>query len=124
MLTKLEIHAALPVQDLDRAKKFYAEKLGFTPISETPAGVDYQCKNSWFSLYPSQGGSTGEFTQAGWRTDNIGGEVAELKSRGVIFEEYDLPKFKTVNSIVTIGPIRAAYFKDSEGNLLGLAQFS
>lgn len=46
MLTKLEIHAALPVQDLDRAKKFYAEKLGFTPISETPAGVDYQCKNS------------------------------------------------------------------------------
>lgn len=124
MLTKLEIHAALPVQDLDRAKKFYAEKLGFTPISETPAGVDYQCKNSWFSLYPSQGGSTGEFTQAGWRTDNIEGEVAELKSRGVIFEEYDLPKFKTVNSIVTIGPIRAAYFKDSEGNLLGLAQFS
>lgn len=124
MLTKLEIHAALPVQDLDRAKKFYAEKLGFTPISETPAGVDYQCKNSWFSLYPSQGGSTGEFTQAGWRTDNIGGEVAELKSRGVIFEEYDLLKFKTVNSIVTIGPIRAAYFKDSEGNLLGLAQFS
>lgn len=124
MLTKLEIHAALPVQDLDRAKKFYAEKLGFTPISETPAGVDYQCKNSWFSLYPSQGGSTGEFTQAGWRTDNIEGKVAELKSRGVIFEEYDLPKFKTVNSIVTIGPIRAAYFKDSEGNLLGLAQFS
>lgn len=124
MLTKLEIHAALPVQDLDRAKKFYAEKLGFTPISETPAGVDYQCKNSWISLYPSQGGSTGEFTQAGWRTDNIEGKVAELKSRGVIFEEYDLPKFKTVNSIVTIGPIRAAYFKDSEGNLLGLAQFS
>lgn len=50
--------------------------------------------------------------------------MAELKSRGVIFEEYDLLKFKTVNSIVTIGPIRAAYFKDSEGNLLGLAQFS
>ena len=124
MLSKLEIHAALPVQDLARAKQFYAEKLGFTPISETPAGLDYQCKDSWFSLYPSQGRSTGEFTQAGWRTDNIEGEVAELKSRGVLFEEYDLPKFKTVNSIVTIGNIRAAYFKDSEGNLLGLAQFS
>lgn len=124
MLTKLEIHAALPVQDLARAKQFYAEKLGFTPISETPAGLDYRCKDSWFSLYPSQGKSTGEFTQAGWRTDNIEGEVAELKSRGVIFEEYDLPTFKTVNSIVTIGSIRAAYFKDSEGNLLGLAQFS
>lgn len=124
MLSKLEIHAALPVQDLARAKQFYADILGLTPISETSAGVDYQCKDSWFSIYPSQGKSTGEFTQAGWRTDDIEAEVADLKSRGVVFEEYDLPNFKTVNSIVTFGSIRAAYFKDGEGNMLGLAQFS
>jgi catechol 2,3-dioxygenase-like lactoylglutathione lyase family enzyme len=123
MLSELEIHAALPVQDLARAKQFYAEKLGFSPVRETPAGLDYQCKHSWFSLYPSQGRSSGQFTQAGWRTDNIEAVVAELKSRGVVFEEYDLPNFKTVNSIATTGPIRAAWFKDSEGNLLGLAQF-
>ena len=55
MLSELEIHAALPAQDLARAKQFYAEKLGLTPLSETPAALDYQCKDSWFSLYPSQG---------------------------------------------------------------------
>jgi catechol 2,3-dioxygenase-like lactoylglutathione lyase family enzyme len=124
MLSELEVHAALPVQDLERAKRFYAERLGFTPYSETPGAVDYHCKDSSFSLFPSSGSSTGEFTQAGWRTDNIEAVVADLKSRDVVFEEYDLPDFKTVNSIVTIGQIRAAYFKDSEGNLLGIAQFS
>ena len=124
MLSELEVHAALPVQDLERAKRFYAERLGFTPYSETPGTVDYRCKDSWFSLFPSSGRSTGEFTQAGWRTDNIEAVVADLKSRDVVFEEYDLPDFTTVNSIVTIGQIRAAYFKDSEGNLLGIAQFS
>jgi catechol 2,3-dioxygenase-like lactoylglutathione lyase family enzyme len=124
MLSELEVHASLPVQDLERAKRFYAERLGFIPFSETPGAVDYRCRDSWFSLFPSWGESTGEFTQAGWRTDDIEAVVADLKSRGVIFEEYDLPDFKTVESIVTIGQIRAAYFKDSEGNLLGIAQFS
>ena len=82
----------------------------------------YQCKDSWFLLFPSAGVSTGQFIQAGWSTDHIEGEVAELKSRGVVFEEYDLPNFKTVNSIATTGPSRAAWFRDSEGNLLGIIQ--
>ena len=81
-------------------------------------------KTQCSSLFPSSGRSTGALTQAGWRTDDIEAVVADLKSRGVVFEEYDLPGFRTVNSIATTGPIRAAWFKDSEGNLLGIAQFS
>ena len=122
MLSKLEVHTTLPVQDLQRAKKFYADKLGLTPKSEVPAGLTYQCKDSWLLLFPSSGVSTGQFTQAGWRTDNIEAEVAALKAKGVVFEEYNLPNFKTVNSIATFGSNRSAWFKDSEGNLLGIVQ--
>jgi catechol 2,3-dioxygenase-like lactoylglutathione lyase family enzyme len=122
MLSKLEVHATLPVKDLQRARRFYADKLGMTPKSELPGGLLYQCKDSWFLLFPSSGASTGQFTQAGWATDNIEGEVAQLKARGVVFEEYNSPNFKTVNSIATMGSNRSAWFKDSEGNLLGIVQ--
>jgi catechol 2,3-dioxygenase-like lactoylglutathione lyase family enzyme len=122
MLSKLEFHATLPAKDMNRAKQFYAEKLGMNPSAESPAGLVYQCKESWFLLFPSSGISTGQFTQGGWETNNVEVEVAELKSRGVTFEEYDLPNFKTVNSVATMGSNRAAWFKDSEGNLLGIVQ--
>ncbi len=122
MLSKREFHTTLPVQDLNRAKKFYAEKLGLQPDSETAGGLVYRGKDSWFLLFPSMGASNGQFTQGGWETDDIEAEVAALKARGVVFEEYNYPNFKTVNSIATTGTNRAAWFKDSEGNLLGIVQ--
>lgn len=124
MLAELEIHATIPASDLARAKKFYQEKLGLTPAEEAPggAGLIYRCYNSWFLLYPSPHAGTATHTQMGWETDDIEQEVAALKSRGVMFEEYDTPALKTVEGIATSGPIRAAWFKDSEGNLLGLVQ--
>jgi catechol 2,3-dioxygenase-like lactoylglutathione lyase family enzyme len=125
MLSKREVRATLPVKDLNRARKFYAEKLGLTPSSELPGGLMYQVKGSSFTLFPSSGASNGSFTQVGWQTDNIEAEVAELKSKGVVFEEYDLPNFKTVGGIVSNpDKSRAAWFKDSEGNLHGIIQMS
>jgi catechol 2,3-dioxygenase-like lactoylglutathione lyase family enzyme len=122
MLSKLEIHTTIPAKDIERAKRFYSEKVGFPPPEETPGGLMYRCKNSWFLVFASQGASNGQFTQAGWATDQIENEVQELRARGVVFEEYDFPGLKTVNGIATTGPNRAAWFKDSEGNLLGIVQ--
>ena len=122
MLSKLEIHASLPVKDLQRARRFYADKLGLMPRSELPGGLIYQCKDSRFFLFPSSGASNGQFTQAIWQTDNVEAEVAALKSKGVVFEEYNTPDLKTVNSIATTGNSRSAWFKDSEGNLLAIVQ--
>jgi catechol 2,3-dioxygenase-like lactoylglutathione lyase family enzyme len=122
MISQREFHATIPVQDLDRARKFYAEQLGVKPDSETPAGLVYRFKDSWFMLFPSRGAPTGSFTQGGWVTDDIDADVADLKARGLVFEEYDYPDLKTVNGIADVGPGRAAWFKDSEGNLLGLVQ--
>ena len=124
MLANHPIHAALPAVDLEQARRFYAEKLGLTPESEGPGGLFYRCgENTLFLLYPSQGTASGTHTQAGWIVDDIEAEVADLKARGVVFEEYDTPNLKTINSVANTGPTRAAWFKDSEGNLLVLLQF-
>ena len=120
MLSKLAIHATIPATDIERAKKFYSEKLGFVPSSETPGGTIYKCKDTWFLLYPTQFAGTAQHTLAGWETDDIEKEVAELKTRGVKFEEYNYPNLKTVNGIATMGANKAAWFKDSEGNILGI----
>ncbi len=124
MLANDPIYASLPAADLERAKRFYAEKVGLTPESELPGGVLYRCgKDSRFSVFPSQGVASGTHTQAIWLVEDVESEVAALKARGVVFEEYDLPSLKTVNGIATIGPNKGAFFKDSEGNLLALVQF-
>ena len=124
MLTNSPIYASLPAADLERAKRFYAEKLGLTPESELPGGLLYRCgKDSRFSVFPSEGEATGTHTQAIWLVEDVESEVAALKARGIDFEEYDLPSLSTVNSIATIGPNKGAWFKDSEGNLLSLVQF-
>ena len=124
MLADRPIHTTLPATDLERAKRFYAEKLGLTPESELPGGLLYRCgRDTRFSLFPSQGEALGTYTQAIWLVDDVESEVAALKARGVVFEEYDTPEVKTVKSVATIGQSKGAWFKDSEGNLLALGQF-
>ena len=124
MLANLDIHATIPAHDLERAQQFYADKLGLTPSAETPGGLVYESGSTWFLLYPSGGAGTAQHTLMGWQTDDIEAMVADLKGRGVVFEEYDWPTLKTVNSIADFGGNKAAWFKDSEGNILGLIQMS
>lgn len=125
MLQNYPVHPTIPASDLERARQFYAEKLGLNPESEDPGGLFYRCgEGTRFLLFTSQGQASGTHTQMGWVVDNIESEVAELKRRGVVFEEYDTPYLKTVNSVAVVGPSKAAWFKDSEGNLHGVIQFS
>ena len=124
MLSECPIHAALPATDLERAKRFYADQLGLLPESEGPDGLFYRCGGTTrFLVFPSGGGTSGTHTQMTWNTPNIEAEVAELKARGVVFDEYDLPEVKTSNSVATLGESKGAWFYDSEGNLLALGQF-
>jgi catechol 2,3-dioxygenase-like lactoylglutathione lyase family enzyme len=125
MLVEHPTHTTLPVSDLARARQFYADKLGLTPESETPGGLLYRSGAATrFLLFPSSGAASGTHTQMGWTVPDIESEVAALKARGLVFEEYDYPSLKTVNSIAERGDIKSAWFKDSEGNLLGIVQFS
>ena len=123
MLQKARIVPYIPVADLARARRFYEEILGFTPREEYGPGVVYECGHgSSFFMYPSAGAGTSNASQAFWTVEDVAAEVADLKSRGVVFEEYDRPGLKTVNSIHTGGGARTAWFKDSEGNILAVSQ--
>ena len=131
MLDNARVATRLPTQDLDRARRFYAEKLGLEPTEERPGGLRYQLTNGEFALYDSAGIAPGTFTQMAFEVDDHAAVVAELTRRGVVFEEVDLPGLRTTNGVVEVEGNypseggkgeRAAWFRDSEGNLLGVGQ--
>lgn len=116
--------ATLPAQDLGRARRFYSEQLGLEPVEDTETGLTYELgQGSRFLVFQSSGKPSGDHTQIGFSTEEIEAAVEELRSRGVRFEEYDLPGLKTVNGVAEEpGGRRSAWFHDSEGNLLGITQ--
>jgi catechol 2,3-dioxygenase-like lactoylglutathione lyase family enzyme len=131
ILARGRVATRLPAQDLDRARRFYAEQLGLEPVDERPGGLLYRCGGTEFALFKSAGASPGTFTQMGWEVDDVETIVSELKQRGVTFEEVDLPGFHTQDSLADIDGNypskgahgeRAAWFRDSEGNLLGIGE--
>src|SRR5438128_5823871 len=123
MLKNAPIVPYIPVADVGRARRFYEEKVGLKPTEEYAGGVIYECgKGSWVFMYPSPGAGTSKASTAFWAVDDVEAEVAELKARGVVFEEYDAPQMKMVDSIATAGGAKTAWFKDSEGNILAISQ--
>ncbi|MEW2074342.1 VOC family protein [Streptomyces sp. NPDC012403] len=130
-LARARVATRLPAQDLDRARRFYAERLGLEPVDERPGGLLYRCAGADFVLFRSTGASSGTFTQMAFEVDDIEGVVAELKRRGVVFEDVDVPGLRTTDGIADIEgnypskgarAERGAWFRDSEGNLLGVGE--
>ena len=130
LLQDSQVATRLPAQDLERARAFYAEKLGLEPIEERPGGLRYRCGDSYFVLFQSTGRASGESTQMAFEVDDIEAVVAELRGKGMVFEEVDVPGLKTVNGIADVEGNypskgvgeRGGWFRDSEGNLLGVGQ--
>ena len=131
MLVHSDVATRLPAKDLERARAFYAEKLGLEPVEERPGGLLYRCGSGSFAVFESAGAASGNHTQMGWEVADIASTVAALRARGVVFEEFDLPGLRTVDGIATIagnypskGGVgeKGAWFRDSEGNLLGIGQ--
>jgi catechol 2,3-dioxygenase-like lactoylglutathione lyase family enzyme len=131
MLSDARVVTRIPVRDLTRARAFYADKLGLEPSEERPGGLLYRGASGEFALFESAGASPGTFTQMAFDVDDIEAAVAELKRRGVVFEEVDLPGLQTVDGIAEVagnypskGGVgeRAAWFRDLDGNMFGIAQ--
>jgi predicted enzyme related to lactoylglutathione lyase len=123
MLQDSPMYAYLPAQDVARARRFYEETIGLKPGREIADGVAYEFAGGTACfLYPTPNAGTSRASQAFWQVADIEREVAELKRRGVRFEEYDLPGMRTVNGIASGGGVRNAWFKDSEGNILAVIQ--
>ncbi len=123
MLTECETYTVLPASDLTRARTYYSEMLALAPTSVTALGLFYRSPGgSLFHIYETTNAGTAQNTQMGWITANIDAEVAALKARGVVFEDYDFPGLKTIDGIASLEGERAAWFIDSEGNYLHLSQ--
>jgi catechol 2,3-dioxygenase-like lactoylglutathione lyase family enzyme len=125
------VAARLPCQDLERARRWYAEKLGLEPSEERPGGLAYDFGPTRFALFASSGAPSGAHTQMGWEVDDLDAVVTALRARGVEFEEYDVPGLRTEGGIARVEGNypsrggrgeRAAWFRDSEGNLVGIGQ--
>src|SRR5215213_8970864 len=116
---------------MERARRFYSQRLGLEPVEERPGGLLYRCGGCEFGLFESAGSSPGTFTQMGWEVDDIDATVADLRARGLELEQVDLPGLKTVDGIAEVAGNypskggkgeRAAWFRDSEGNMLGIGE--
>ncbi|MCZ0989571.1 VOC family protein [Streptomyces diastatochromogenes] len=131
LLARGHVATRLPAQDLDRARRFYSEVLGLEPVDERPGGLLYRCGGTDFVVFQSTGASPGTFTQMAWEVADIEAAVSELRRHGVVFEEVDLPGMRTRDGIAEIDGNypskgargeRGAWFRDSEGNLLGIGE--
>jgi len=121
MLSQSAVTTMLPVMDLARARAFYEECLGLQPGELRPDGkFVYRVGGSALALFPRPGGTKAEHTAISFQVADIAASIRELKNRGVVFEDYDFPDFKTVDHVCVLGAEKAAWFKDTEGNYLCL----
>lgn len=114
--------AMLPAKDLDRAVRWYDEKLGIKPTRREDFGAVYKLGGMDVFLYVTEFAGTAKHTLLSFDSKDLVADMAALRAKGVSFEEYDLPGLKTVNGLAEFGPVKNAWAKDSEGNILGFVQ--
>jgi len=123
MLQKFPMYAYIPAKDMARARAFYEGKLGFAVKEQSADGVVYEFgRNTACFLYTTPNAGTSKASQAFWSVDDVDREINELKERGVVFENYDLPGERSAAGAISEGGAKAAWFKDSEGNIMALVQ--
>jgi catechol 2,3-dioxygenase-like lactoylglutathione lyase family enzyme len=121
MLGQYDAGAAIAVKDIEEAKKFYSDVLGLSLENESPGGVSYKSGNTTIFVYPSEYAGTNKATCAGWVVPDVSSMVEELKSKGVTFEQYDLPGVTREGDVHVMGELKAAWFKDPSGNILSFS---
>jgi predicted enzyme related to lactoylglutathione lyase len=123
MLQHSPIYVYFPARDMARARQFYESKLGFVPQQEVDGGVVYAFGGGTAAfLYPTPNAGTSKASQAFWAVADVDQMIEDLKRRGVVFEDYDMPGERSPAGAITAGGAKAAWFKDSEGNILALVQ--
>ena len=117
------IIATIPAKDVKRAQAFYEEKLGLSKGEERSDGIVFQAEDgTGFLLFQSSGAPSGTHTQIGFEVDDFTSAIKELKGKGIRFEEYDFPGFKTVDGVAEVDGSKGAWFKDPDGNLAAITE--
>lgn len=121
MFNQGTVVATIAVSDIAAAKEFYGETLGLAMMDENPGGVTYASGEGKLFVYQSEYAGTNEATCASWEVDDVDAVVADLKTRGVDFEHYELPGMTREGDIHLMGPYKSAWFKDPDGNILNIS---
>jgi mannose-6-phosphate isomerase-like protein (cupin superfamily)/catechol 2,3-dioxygenase-like lactoylglutathione lyase family enzyme len=120
-----QTYAKLPARDIERVRAFYADRLNLTPFGEHNSHLFYEVGGSHFMVYPSSGAASGTHDQIGFTVEDVESMVAKLRSNGVNFEEYEPPSgASATDGIMDFGGVKAAWFRDSEGNLISIVEFA
>ena len=123
MLSDRRVYATIPAADIGRARRWYQEKLGLSARSSEEMGLIYDLADgTGFLLYPTPAAGQAPNTLMTFSSSDPRADVDALRRSGVVFEEYDFPGLKTVDGVATIGDRKAAWFKDSEGNILAIGE--
>ena len=123
MLQDFPMYAYIPAKDMARARQFYETKLGLKAKEERNGGVVYAFgQGTACFLYPTPNAGTSQASQAFWSVQDVDGLMRSLKAKGVVFENYDMPGEKSPEGAITAGGAKAAWFKDSEGNIMALIE--
>jgi catechol 2,3-dioxygenase-like lactoylglutathione lyase family enzyme len=124
MLGKHRVRATIPCADFERAKAWYRDHLGLTPVSEDMGGAYYECGDgTGFALFTTSFAGTAKNTQMEWSVPDLKAEVEELKAGGVVFEHPDMgDQVQYDGDIAVMGPFKGSWFKDSEGNTIGITE--
>lgn len=118
MLSDFDLQPSLASFDAQRARQWFLDKLGIEPTEEDDVQLDYQFGKSGFGVYEAATAGTAKNTVAAWNVPDVAAEVARLRARGVVFEDYDFGEFKTVDGIMTDPEgNETAWFKDADGNI-------
>jgi catechol 2,3-dioxygenase-like lactoylglutathione lyase family enzyme len=120
MLKDATVFATIAVRDAQLAKDFYQNTLGLRLVDENAAGCMYESGSGKLFVYQSPTAGTSQATSAAWEVDDIEAVVDELQQRGVVFEQYDIPDADVNGYVYTLGPQKAAWFTDPDGNILSV----
>ena len=121
MLSNSALHPTIPAVDIKRARKFYENKLGLKVLKTDPSpGITFEAGEGT-TLYVFQREATkADHTVVSFKVEDVEAQVSELKDKGIVFEDVEIPGMETVNGITTMGDIKAAWFKDTEENILAV----
>ena len=123
MFENASCSAVLPASDINRAKSFWRDKFDLEPIdASVPDAAMYEINGTQVFVYETTFAGTAQNTAMAIDVPDLDTVMSELRSRGVEFNEYDIPGIKTVDGIAEIDGQRGAWFNDSEGNIIGLGE--
>ena len=123
MLDRFPVFAVLPSSDLERARLWFHDHLSMDPTQSDPGGLWYSCADgTWLTVTRSAYAGTAQNTAASFQVTDIARVMTEMSARGVVFEDYDVPGFSTVDGVFRMGRYTAAWFKDADGNTIEISE--